>query len=67
MPGNEEVVAFVQVADVESFDLVALKAHLAEHLSPYKRPSHVRVLTALPCAATGKVLKHQLKAMSLEI
>ena len=63
--GNEEVVAFVQVADAESFDLVALKAHLAEHLSPYKRPSHVRVLTALPCAATGKVLKHQLKAMSL--
>ncbi|WP_422420373.1 class I adenylate-forming enzyme family protein [Pseudomonas sp. GZD-222] len=67
VPGNEEVVAFVQVADAESFDLVALKAHLVEHLSPYKRPSHVRVLTALPCAATGKVLKHQLKAMSLEL
>lgn len=67
VPGNEEVVAFVQVVDAESFDLVALKAHLAEHLSPYKRPSHVRVLTALPCAATGKVLKHQLKAMSLEL
>ncbi|MEG0858435.1 MAG: AMP-binding protein [Pseudomonas sp.] len=67
VPGNEEVVAFVQVADAECFDLASLKAHLAEHLSPYKRPSHVRVLTALPCAATGKVLKHHLKVMSLEL
>ncbi|RWU17088.1 long-chain fatty acid--CoA ligase [Pseudomonas alkylphenolica] len=65
--GNEEVVAFVQVADAARFDVQALTAHLAEHLSPYKRPSHVRVLSTLPCAASGKVLKHQLKAMSLDL
>jgi len=67
VPGNEEVVAFVQVADAERFDLAALQTHLAQHLSPYKRPSHVQVLSALPCAPSGKVLKHQLKAMSLAL
>jgi long-chain acyl-CoA synthetase len=59
--GNEEVVAFLQVANRKSFDTTALSAFLAERLSPYKRPSHIRVLDNLPATASGKILKHELK------
>lgn len=63
--GNEEVIAFLQVADPEGFDTGGLKAFLAERLSPYKRPMEIRVLAALPAAATGKTLKHELKKLAL--
>ncbi|MGE8154143.1 class I adenylate-forming enzyme family protein [Pseudomonas vancouverensis] len=59
--GNEEVVAFLQVAHRDSFDTAALKAFLAERLSPYKRPSHIHLLDSLPATSSGKILKHQLK------
>ncbi|MFK8332231.1 class I adenylate-forming enzyme family protein [Pseudomonas sp. BJa5] len=62
--GNEEVVAFLQVADRSAFDVAALRAFLAERLSPYKRPSHICVLDSLPAAATGKVLKAELKKLA---
>ncbi|NUU38255.1 class I adenylate-forming enzyme family protein [Pseudomonas sp. C2B4] len=62
--GNEEVVAFLQVANREAFDTTALKAFLAERLSPYKRPSHIHLLDSLPATASGKILKHQLKAQA---
>ncbi|WP_280349615.1 hypothetical protein [Pseudomonas sp. BN414] len=65
MEGNEVVVAFLQVADPDGFDAGGLKAFLADRLSPYKRPMEIRVLTALPAAATGKVLKHELKKLAL--
>ena len=65
--GNEEVVAFVQVAMPEAFDVAALKVFLAERLSPYKRPSHICVLDSLPASASGKVLKHQLKTLATSL
>lgn len=59
--GNEEVVAFVQ-PDPRRTPLEAdLRAWAAERLAPYKRPSRIVLLAALPAAATGKVLKHVLK------
>jgi long-chain acyl-CoA synthetase len=63
--GNEEVVAFVQLirgARTTSADLVD---HVREQLAPYKRPSEIIVLDALPATSTGKILKHQL-AQSLK-
>jgi long-chain acyl-CoA synthetase len=33
----------------------------AARLAPYKRPTTIRVLAALPAASTGKVLKHKLR------
>jgi acyl-CoA synthetase (AMP-forming)/AMP-acid ligase II len=34
--------------------------HAARLLTPYKRPSEIIVLDALPAASTGKILKHRL-------
>ena len=39
----------------------ALQAFLAERLSPYKVPSRIIIMKALPAAATGKILKGKLK------
>jgi len=35
-------------------------AHAARQLTPYKRPSEIIVLDALPAGSTGKILKHRL-------
>ena len=35
-------------------------AHAAPLLAPYKRPSEIIVLDALPAASAGKILKHRL-------
>lgn len=60
VPGNEEVVAYVELAAAGSTDAHALAAHLASLLSPYKRPAEIVIVAALPLAANGKVLKSQL-------
>jgi acyl-CoA synthetase (AMP-forming)/AMP-acid ligase II len=35
-------------------------AHAARLLTPYKRPSEIIIVNALPAASTGKILKHRL-------
>ncbi|HVL10903.1 MAG TPA: class I adenylate-forming enzyme family protein [Burkholderiaceae bacterium] len=60
VPGNEEVVAYVELIAAGSTDAHALAAHLASLLSPYKRPVEIVIVAALPLAANGKVLKSQL-------
>ena len=70
--GNEEVVAFVQPAprarpgthEGAQLSADALRAWAAERLAPYKRPSRIVLMAALPAASTGKVLKHVLKTMA---
>jgi acyl-CoA synthetase (AMP-forming)/AMP-acid ligase II len=71
--GNEEVIAFVELeqrasADSGAVDVNAsvaeLQAHLALALAPYKRPSELIVMDALPSAATGKILKHRLRQLA---
>lgn len=61
---NEEVVAFVEVKAGMAPDLAQLQQFLRSQLSPYKLPSEIRVLPALPAAPTGKILKHVLKNMA---
>lgn len=62
--GNEEVVAFVELdPSREKVDTKALQAWLESRLSPYKRPSRIVVMDAMPAAATGKILKGQLKQL----
>ena len=56
--GDEEVVAFVQLARPASE--AELAAWARERLAGYKRPSRIVTADALPCAPTGKVLKHEL-------
>jgi long-chain acyl-CoA synthetase len=60
VPGNEEVVAYVELLPGSTVTTADLMAHAAPLLTPYKRPSEIIVLDALPVASTGKILKHRL-------
>ncbi len=59
--GNEEVVAYIELDAKHTLEPAALQAFLAERLSPYKVPSRIIIMKALPAAATGKILKGKLK------
>ena len=59
--GNEEVVAFVQLAPGAASGEDALRAWCAERLAPYKRPARIVALDALPASATGKIRKAPLR------
>jgi acyl-CoA synthetase (AMP-forming)/AMP-acid ligase II len=62
--GDEEVVAFVELRAGATATAEALRAFAAERLAPYKRPSEVVVLAALPATSTGKVLKSRLRELA---
>ncbi|AKJ30550.1 long-chain-fatty-acid--CoA ligase [Caldimonas brevitalea] len=64
VPGNEEVVAFVEPVPGRTLDTGVLDAWLRERLSPYKVPSQIVVMPQLPASATGKVFKNQLREMA---
>lgn len=64
VPGNEEIVAYVELKQRGGGDAAALSAHLAGLLSPYKRPAEIIIVDALPLAANGKVLKSQLAQLT---
>ncbi len=58
--GNEEVVGFVQLLPGAAISSAELMEYAARQLTPYKRPSEIILLEALPAASTGKILKHKL-------
>lgn len=58
--GNEDILAFIEPKAGAHIDLDALKAHAHEHLSPYKRPSVVTLVSEMPMTLSGKVLKREL-------
>lgn len=58
---NEEVVAFLELKAGTSLNQLEIQAFLRQKLSPYKIPSEIRILESLPCAPSGKILKHLLK------
>lgn len=58
--GDEEVLAFVQVAEGDLPDAGELRDFVKERLAGYKRPSQIIIGTSLPAAPTGKILKHRL-------
>ena len=60
VPGNEEIVAFVQLMQGTTTGAAELMAYIAPQLTSYKRPSEIVVLAALPATSTGKILKHKL-------
>lgn len=64
VPGDEEVVAFVEPIGGREIDTAALGLFLRERLAPYKLPRDIRVLGLLPATPTGKLLKAQLKALA---
>jgi long-chain acyl-CoA synthetase len=58
--GDEEVLAFVQVAPECALTEASLKQFVRGTLTGYKRPSRIILANELPAAPTGKVLKHKL-------
>jgi acyl-CoA synthetase (AMP-forming)/AMP-acid ligase II len=61
--GNEEVVAFVQPLPGRELGPDELSAWASEQLTPYKRPSEIRLLEQMPIGPTGKIMKVRLKEM----
>ena len=64
--GNEEVVAFVELAPGASATAAEIAAHCASTLAPYKRPAEIVILPTLPAAPSGKILKGRLAQMARE-
>ncbi|KAA0013552.1 acyl--CoA ligase [Billgrantia pellis] len=62
--GNEEVVAFIQCEPDARVEESELKAFIAERLAPYKRPSQLVLMDALPATASGKILKGRLRDLA---
>lgn len=67
VPGNEEVIAFVQPVPGSSLTPEVLRAYAAERLSAYKRPSHLVFMETLPATATGKILKSKLRDLAAQV
>ena len=61
---NEEVVAFVELATGREASVEELARFAQDRLAPYKRPTEIVILAALPASTTGKILKHQLRMMA---
>ncbi len=66
VPGNEEVVAFVELRPGAVTTSAEIAAFLRTRLAPYKQPAEIHVLPALPVAANGKVLKHRLAGLAMQ-
>ena len=64
VPGDEEVVAFVELRPGARVEPAELMEFAARSLAPYKRPCEVIVLPQLPAAPSGKVLKARLATMA---
>ncbi|MFL6664201.1 MAG: class I adenylate-forming enzyme family protein, partial [Rhizobacter sp.] len=62
VPGDEEVIAFVEPIAGRRIDGDDLRGFLRERLAPYKVPSEVVCMERLPATGTGKLLKAELKA-----
>jgi len=62
--GGEEVVAFVELLPGSSLTETELAEHAARHLAPYKRPSQILFVAAMPLTPTGKVVKDELAKMA---
>ena len=60
--GDEEVVAFVEVA--KAVTPGELTRFLRAHLAPYKIPSSIVIMERMPASPTGKILKNQLREMA---
>ena len=64
VPGNEEVIAFVEPVPGATLDLEALERFLRERLSPYKLPARIVPMPRLPASATGKIFKSKLREIA---
>jgi acyl-CoA synthetase (AMP-forming)/AMP-acid ligase II len=64
---TEEIIAFVQTAPGATVSATELADYAARQLAPYKRPSEIFVVPALPAGANGKILKSALAPLADEL
>jgi long-chain acyl-CoA synthetase len=64
VPGNEEVVAFVELRAGATTTVAELAGLCAGSLAPYKVPAEIVLMTPLPASSTGKVLKANLREIA---
>ena len=62
--GDEEIVAFVQLLPETGLTPADLAEYAGQHLAPYKRPSQIVIVPALPTTASGKIAKAELKNLA---
>jgi len=67
IPGDEEIVAFVQMVRGAAAKPADLMDYARRQLTSYKRPSEIIVLDALPVTSAGKILKQMLKESLLDV
>jgi long-chain acyl-CoA synthetase len=65
--GNEEVIAFVQLAPGVEVTPEQLGSWASERLAPYKTPSRIVIAETLPATNSGKVRKHELLALARDL
>jgi long-chain acyl-CoA synthetase len=58
--GDEEILAFVQPIPGSNLTETALAEYTAKHLAPYKRPSHIVLVSNMPMTPSGKIAKADL-------
>lgn len=63
--GGEEVIAFVQLLADAKLSVAELEQYAAEHLAPYKRPSHIFFVSEMPLTPTGKIVKGELANLAI--
>jgi long-chain acyl-CoA synthetase len=62
--GDEEIVAFVQLLPGTAVTPADLAEYAGQHLAPYKRPSQIVIMAAMPTTASGKIAKAELKKLA---
>lgn len=64
VPGNEEVIAFVEASPGHKIIIKDLEKFIAGKLAPYKKPTEIILLEALPLGPTGKIAKSKLQDLA---
>jgi len=64
--GDEEVVAYVQLLADASLTTNDLADYAVRNLAPYKRPSQIIFVPAMPITPTGKIVKAELTKMAAQ-
>ncbi len=60
VPGDEQVLAFVQLLPDSKITVGELASHAAKSLALYKRPTRIFVVERMPTTPTGKIIKSAL-------
>jgi len=58
--GQEEVIAFIELAPGSGTTSQELSAYAAQRLAPYKQPNQILIVQSMPQTATGKIIKGEL-------